>query len=541
MNHEINVLDCTFRDGGYYNNWNFSPEIVRAYLANIAAAGVHCIELGTRIFPQDRFLGAFAYSSDEYIKTLQIPPDVQLAVMVDAKTFLSRNQPISDGVKALFSPKSESPVHIVRLAVHFSEIPQSRNIADTLRALGYAVVVNLMQSAGKPDETLQGAAAEISRWGNVSTLYFADSLGNMDRQEVARIVSALRKHWSGDLGIHTHNNQGNAIENSLAAIDLGVKWIDSTILGMGRGAGNAATEILLLELQKRLQSNVDPERLYSLVLKYFEPLQRHHRWGPSLLYYLAAAKNIHPTYIQVMLSDSRYSHDEILDAIRFMGSRNTSSFNPKVLNEAESVQEGSVEGTWVATGWCKDKEAVLIGAGESVAEHLEAIKRYIKGRSDVVVISLNMNHFIDSDLIDIHVASDRSRIMLEAAQYRESQKPIALPINRLGEELTLGLEGVQILNYGLQITRNTALLHDTWCQLPSHLAAGYGLAIAVQGQCSAVSLIGFDGYTSTDHRHKEMADLLEIFLTTFPSLRIRALTPTSYSVDQGSVYEPRIT
>jgi 4-hydroxy 2-oxovalerate aldolase len=539
MKNEIRILDCTLRDGGYYNNWNFSAELTSSYFQSIKESGVSCLEVGTRNFPQDRFLGAFAYSADEYLRSLPLPEGMDIAVMVDAKTLLSRDTSITDSVRALFSEKSDSPVNIVRIAIHFGEVLSTREVALEINRLGYKVIVNLMQSGGKSDEVLKKAAAEIASWQTVDVLYFADSLGNMDGDEVTRIISALREEWKSDLGIHTHNNQGQAIANSLTAMDLGVKWIDATILGMGRGAGNGATETLLLELEKRGHTEFSSEPLYPLVLKHFEPLQKHYQWGPSLLYYLAAANNIHPTYIQMMLSDKRYSYEEILDAVRFMSKRDTASFSQKLLAEAGTAQDGSHEGTWNAKGWCSNREVLIIGAGESVAEHRLAIEKYVKDRSGVVTISLNMNHHVSSDIVDLYVASDRSRIMLEAPQYKQHKKPIVLPMNRIGREFSNGLEGVEVRNYGLRINEGF-VLEDTWCQLPSSLAAGYALAIALMGQCASINLVGFDGYSTSDYRQKEMCDLFELFFQTFPSVKLRSLTPTSYPVTQGSLYEPRI-
>ena len=91
---------------------------------------------------------------------------------------------------------------------------------------------------------------------NISTnkrndvLYFADSLGNMREEDIIKTISLLRNNWFKDLGIHTHNNKGLALSNTLVALRNGVNWVDSTVRGMGRGAGNAETEILLSELNR---------------------------------------------------------------------------------------------------------------------------------------------------------------------------------------------------------------------------------------------------------------------------------------------------
>ena len=97
---------------------------------------------------------------------------------------------------------------------------------------------------------------EVERFGQLAShypldvLYFADSLGGIDPEQTASLVQALRKHWRGALGIHTHDNMGRALANTLRAVSEGVSWVDSTVTGMGRGPGNLQTEYMLIELEK---------------------------------------------------------------------------------------------------------------------------------------------------------------------------------------------------------------------------------------------------------------------------------------------------
>ena len=84
----MKILDCTLRDGGYYNNWDFDAVIVESYLASMSAANIDYVELGLRNFPQDHFLGAFAYTTEDFINSLELPSGPKYGVMVDAKTIL---------------------------------------------------------------------------------------------------------------------------------------------------------------------------------------------------------------------------------------------------------------------------------------------------------------------------------------------------------------------------------------------------------------------------------------------------------------------
>ncbi|MBT9429730.1 MULTISPECIES: hypothetical protein [Symbiopectobacterium] len=95
----------------------------------------------------------------------------------------------------------------------------------------------------------------------------------MDASEVRRIITALRRYWTGPLGIHTHNNMGKGLENTLTADAEGVEWLDVTITGMGRGAGNTPTEYLLAVLDKK-GSVYYAKPIYELVICYFEAMQK---------------------------------------------------------------------------------------------------------------------------------------------------------------------------------------------------------------------------------------------------------------------------
>ena len=133
--------------------------------------------------------------------------------------------------------------------------------------MGYFVTINLMQISEQTEEKI-ASVAKLSQKILPDILYFADSLGGMDPSQISNLVKIFRKNWKGTLGIHTHDNLGKAIANSLAARNLGVTWLDCTVMGMGRGAGNAQTEYLLIEMQniRKRETNILP--LLKLIKKH---------------------------------------------------------------------------------------------------------------------------------------------------------------------------------------------------------------------------------------------------------------------------------
>ena len=192
-------------------------------------------------------------------------------------------------------------MQLVRIATHPAETPLCGDLIGRLKQKGYAVSLNLMQVGGLSLDDLTVHAKTVSAFGGVDVLYLADSLGNMTPQTTQAAIAAIRRGWAGSIGIHAHDNCGQALANSLAAQEAGATWVDATVLGMGRGAGNARTEHLLIELSQRQLGSYNPETVFHLVLEEFEPLRERYRWGYNLLYYLSALYGIHPTYVQEML------------------------------------------------------------------------------------------------------------------------------------------------------------------------------------------------------------------------------------------------
>ena len=130
-------------------------------------------------------------------------------------------------------------------------------IAISLKNLGYKVCLNIMQISSMDSKAIAIASKNIFSWKCIDVLYFADSFGNLEPESIESIISVMSSQWKGDLGIHTHDNLGLALSNTLRALDEGVTWLDSTVTGMGRGPGNARTEELAIELAAHRNKEID--------------------------------------------------------------------------------------------------------------------------------------------------------------------------------------------------------------------------------------------------------------------------------------------
>ncbi|CAL9324546.1 hypothetical protein [Streptomyces sp. SudanB66_2053] len=329
------VVDCTLRDGGYYTNWNFDTALVEEYLAVCPELGIDVVELGYVRFENEHRFGPYGRLPEGLTPNLRaaLPEGHQLrfAVMVDAADLVGLP---ADQVGRLLTEKLEPgalPVDIVRVAVHFERTADATEAVASLREAGYAVCLNLMQIDLATPEQLSACLAAVAAMGPLEALYVADSLGSFTPERTAELVRFFRDGQQAPIGIHAHDNQGLALHNTVVAAGAGVTWMDATVHGMGRGAGNTRVEQLLAVL------GYDPDVLQSLlkhIVRHFQPLLEKYQWGPSGLYAMAGIRGVHPSYVQRMEETSDLSGDQKLTAVAFLADASAYRFSPDVLDRA---------------------------------------------------------------------------------------------------------------------------------------------------------------------------------------------------------------
>jgi 4-hydroxy 2-oxovalerate aldolase len=537
----IKILDCTLRDGGYYCGWDYTKELISEYLNCISHSNIDALELGLRTPNTNKFLGPLAFTTDQFLNSLPLPRNMDIVVMINAKDFITNGKADQELLSKSFGHKSSSPVTMVRIAAHFEEVPFLGEMGKFLSDNGYSVAINLMQSGGKTREEIKWAVKNISQFQNFKILYFADSLGNMNQDDVKEIITWIKEEWDGEIGIHTHDNMGRAISNTLMAIEMGASWADATILGMGRGAGNAKIEYLLLELKRLGVKKFFPEAIFPLVLGSFLQLQEKYKWGPNLLYYLSADCKIHPTFIQELLGRNHQDPAVMINAIEKLKDSNSTSYTNNKLIRAMEIKHTDSVGDWNPRGFFKNKNILILGAGPSLIRHKEATEDFIK-RKRPVVIALNTKHIIDPSLIDYYIACHPMRLLLESDKYKSLNRPLLTPFNSLPDFVKEKVRGIQVFNYGLKLSPGKFSIEENTCGIPTPLAIGYALAIVSQGGAEEgaknIFLAGFDGYGSHDPRQMEMEEIFNLFQSLNLEIPLKAVTPTTYSIDETSIYSP---
>lgn len=530
----LTLLDCTLRDGGYYNNWDFDAELVRDYLLAMQALGMDYVELGFRSLDRRGFRGAYAYTTDSFLRTLDIPEGLRIGVMVNASELLRHADGWQDAAAQLFVSAGQSPVALVRLACHVHEFAEALPACDWLKAQGYRVGINLMQVADRQPQEIEALARQASGYG-LDVLYFADSMGSLSPAQTSEVIAALRRGWQGAMGIHTHDNCSMALANTLQAIADDVLWLDSTVTGMGRGPGNVRTEYLFIELMARYGRSGNIAPLMNLIARYFQPMQQRHGWGTNPYYFLAGTYGIHPTYIQEMLSDSRYAEEDLLVAIEFLRQQGGKKYNPGTLESARHFFSGEPQGRWAPSSLIEGREVLLLASGPGVARHRQGLEDYIR-RAHPVVIALNTQSQLASELIDVRAACHPFRLMADCQEHRRLPQPLIVPAHMLPESLKDALSGKELLDFGLSVQSGQFAFAEQHCILPTSLVVAYALAIAASGRATRVLLAGFDGYAADDPRALEVRGLLDAYQQLPQTPPLLAVTPSRYQVPSTSIY-----
>ena len=286
---DIKVLDATIRDGGLCNNFDFSDEFVTELYKTNIKSGVDYMEFGYKASSNmfnEKDYGKWKFCKEEDIRSIvgENISDMKISVMADVGRCDFRTD---------FLPKCESVIDMVRVACYIHQMPAAIEMVEYLHGLGYETTCNIMgvsQASMNQVEEALGMLAESP----VDVIYLSDTFGSMypeSASELAEVYLSWAEKSGKKTGFHAHNNQSLAFANTIDVLSRGVSYLDATVQGMGRGAGNCPME-LLLGFLKNPKYN-----LYSLLVfieKYMLPLREKVKWGYELQYMFTGQLNCHP-------------------------------------------------------------------------------------------------------------------------------------------------------------------------------------------------------------------------------------------------------
>ncbi len=289
---DIYLLDCTIRDGGFINNWNYSIDEVSNYYQIISDSGIDFFECGFMFTDKNDKNGLWWSVTPELINKLKsnVQNSCKLSVMILFENINKLTYKI-DGLD------------MIRILINLKKTTISNDYIQYFKKLydlGYILTINIAY-IDILDETEIQKIFELS-CEYISCIYIADTFGSLTEYPLSKLIKKFYNKFE-NIGFHGHNNLNLGINNSLSAIECGVKYIDCTISGVGRGGGNTPTELLLLHL-----NNKDNLKKYKLepILKYLDKILLNED-KLKIIYTISGIKKIHPDTILDIFNKNNFN------------------------------------------------------------------------------------------------------------------------------------------------------------------------------------------------------------------------------------------
>lgn len=306
---KIKVLDCTIRDGGLMNNHDFDLRFVREVYKALSQAGIDYMEIGyknsKRLFNPKEF-GKWKFCEDSDInKVIEgIQSQTKISVMVDVDRV-----DLEDVLD-----KHESPVDMIRVATYVKDVDKAIYLANHFTEKGYETAVNIMAISRALDNELTECLQQLEKECKAKIINIVDSFGSLYQETTEFLIKKAKSILkTKEIGMHAHNNQQLAFSNTIEAIIHDANYVDSTIFGLGRAAGNCPTE-LILGFLKNPKYDIRP--ILDVISKEFIPLQKKIEWGYFIPYAITGILDEHPrSAIALRESDKKENYREFYEKL----------------------------------------------------------------------------------------------------------------------------------------------------------------------------------------------------------------------------------
>jgi 4-hydroxy 2-oxovalerate aldolase len=325
--NNIALLDCTLRDGGYANNWNFTAEQINSAVANLSLAGIDYIEIGyltsitsdvngtqfsdmesaSHFLPKDRHSSKFVAMAD--------------VAQFDTAVLCERNANTVDGIRVVFYKR---------------QIEQAYAFCDKIISLGYDLFLQPMVTVDYSPKEFDELVLRFQKSYPLYSVAIVDSFGCMAEREIEYFVKILNANISQEtkIGFHGHDNMSLAMPNAISFLKQANKRqfiIDSSVSGMGRGAGNLSTELIANYINTEHGGKYDINAIMRVISDVAEPISQKYKWGYSPYLMLTAMHRAHPNFATFLLANHDISVNQFSEYLKTVPSEMlTKCTNPYV-------------------------------------------------------------------------------------------------------------------------------------------------------------------------------------------------------------------
>lgn len=395
------ILDCTLRDGGYVNNWDFSGDDAVQIIQSLVNARVDMVECGFVSQKKGRADSTCFPGFDEVnslLGRLEIPDGrcPMFLIMINLGEFDLEDMPEASSVYP--------GVQGIRLAFHKKQWREAVEQAPKIISKGYRLFVQPMLTVAYSDREILDLLDAFHPL-DYHAMYIVDTFGSMSGEQFRRYHALFENNLKAEarLGYHSHNNLQLAYSNAITFLDLAHTReiiIDSSILGMGRGAGNLNTELLAGYMNDRLGTGYLIDPLLEVIDSYLEDIKRDHPWGYSIAHFLSAGLNCHPNYSGFLLGKKNLTVREIKDLLEQIPEDQRVRYDPDLIKRIyqESRRQIRREERLPADLF-GDRPVMAVASGPSVRREAESIHEFREKRDPLVVALNHIPDLIEPDYI----------------------------------------------------------------------------------------------------------------------------------------------
>lgn len=369
----IKVLDCTLRDGGYCNEWMFGFDNIKKIVKGLVDAEIDIIECGFLVENLEYQQDATKFSDLMQLSTFLPSKSLEklFVAMINYGEYDVERLPQYDGYS----------IDGIRVAFHKKDLLGALEVCRIIKQKGYKVFVQPMVSLSYTDIefiNLINMCNEIEPYA----FYIVDSFGAMNTRDLNRLFSIVENNLKSDIwiGFHSHNNMQLSYSSAQNLIHINTNRnivIDSSIYGMGRGAGNLNTELLIQYLNEVRSCSYKTPPLLNIIDEIINLFYEQNHWGFSLPNYLSAVYNTHPNYAAYLSEKNTLTYENMDQIFSIMDDEKRITYDKKYIEQlyirymARSVtyEEHLFELKEILSG----KEVLIIAPGKSIEEENEKI------------------------------------------------------------------------------------------------------------------------------------------------------------------------
>lgn len=385
---KVYLLDCTLRDGGYINDWNFGENAIKEIGRKIARTGIEIFEVG--------FI-----KGDTYNPNRSVFPDVEsISHVIHPKAsglkyvaMLDMSAPVSlDKIP----PYDGTSVDGIRVIFKKEKMDEAYKYCERIQKLGYFISVNFVGTDLYTDkEFIEG----IEKFNKLHpfAMSIVDSFGLIKRKQFLRLVY-LADHNLADgviLAYHAHNNLQQAFGNAEALVEMNLKRdiiIDACVFGMGRGAGNLNLELFAEYMNENYDTHYQIEPMLEIMDEYLNDIYKTKFWGYSLPLYLSATTNCHPNYAIYLAEKDSLTVKSFHELLKGIPKEDKAKFSKdKAEKYYRQYQENYIDDKETVArlkGELEGRHVVILAPGKSLAKYSSMIAQTCK-KENTIVISLN--------------------------------------------------------------------------------------------------------------------------------------------------------